>query len=201
MTFLRRLASATAIGLLSAGTAWAGGGGGEIPSTLETAAPLIGQHALNLAILLGVLVYFTRKPIQAALAARREEIRKGIEKSGEAERIAKERFDAIEQKLSGFEAELAAMKTDAEAKAKAEHDKLVADARSEAAALKASAARSIRDESDRAVAALRKEAAAQAVSLATEKAAALINDQDHARLDRQFLSVVQGGKPAGVTHG
>ena len=78
MTFLRRLAPATAIGLLSAGTAWAGGGGGEIPSTLETAAPLIGQHALNLAILLGVLVYFTRKPIQAALAARREEIRKGI---------------------------------------------------------------------------------------------------------------------------
>ena len=201
MSFLRRLPHAAALGLL-AGSAWAGGGGeSAIPSTLGEAAPLIGQHALNLAILLGVLIYVARKPISAALAARRDGIRKGIEKSGEAERIAKERFDELEQKLAGFEAQLAGMQADAEAKASAEHDKLIAEARAEAASLKDGAARAIRDESDRAVAALRKEAAAQAVALATEKAKAQINDQDHARLDRQFLSVVQGGKPAGVTHG
>ncbi len=202
MSFLRRLSTFAALsGVLMVSTAWAAGGEHGPPSTLDEALPLIGQHALNLAILLGLLAYVAAKPIKNALAARRETIRVGIDKAGEAERVARQKYDELEAKLASFEDQLTEMQATAESRAVAEREKLLADARAEAAALKDGARRSIRDETDRAVAALRKEAAAQAVALATQKAAALIDETDHNRLDHQFLHVVNGGKPAGVTHG
>jgi F-type H+-transporting ATPase subunit b len=200
MSTLHRTATAALVGLLVAPAALAGGGGGEIPSDLGSAGPLIAQHAFNLAVLLGGLFIVVRKPIAAALVARREGISAAIEAAAQAEAKAKARAAELEAKVAGLEAELAALRAEADRNAALEREELLTRARAEAASLEASAGRTIRDETDKAIAALRAEAAAQAVQLAAAQVQARITDADHARLDRQFLTSVSGSA-APVPHG
>jgi F-type H+-transporting ATPase subunit b len=160
----------------------------------------IALHAVNLALLFGVLGYFARGKIGPALEARRQQIAHDIETAGKAEAEAKAEVDAIHHKLAGFEAELAALRAEAERGAVAEHAAIVQKAQDEAAGLRRAAARSIADEVERARSSLRAEAAKAAVDLATRAVADQINDQDHQRLDREFLGAVSGGAQ-GVRNG
>ena len=180
-----------------ASAAFAAGGGGD-----HSGLPIkeIALHAVNLAVLFGVLGYFARGKIGPALEARRLQIAHDIEAAGKAEAEAKAQIDAIHHKLAGFEAELAALRADAERGAADEHATIVRKAQEEAAALRRSAARSIADEVERARASLRAEAAKAAVALATRAVVDQINDQDHQRLDHEFLGAVSGGAQ-GVRNG
>lgn len=180
-----------------ASAALAGGGGGD-----HSGLPIkeIALHAVNLVVLLGVLGYFARGKIGPALEARRLQIAHDIETAGKAEAEAKAQIDAIHHKLAGFEAELAALRAEAERGAADEHAAIVRKAQDEAAALRKSAARSIADEVERARASLRAEAAKAAVALATRAVVDQINDQDHQRLDHEFLGAVSGGAQ-GVRNG
>ncbi|MFM2244689.1 MAG: hypothetical protein RL071_763 [Pseudomonadota bacterium] len=180
-----------------ASVALAGGGGGD-----HSGLPLkeIALHAVNLVVLLGVLGYFARGKIGPALDARRSQIAHDIEAAGKAEAEAKAQIDAIHHKLAGFEAELAALRSEAERGAADEHAAIVRKAQEEAAGLRRAAARSIADEVERARTSLRAEAAKAAVELATRAVVDQINDQDHQRLDREFLGAVSGGAQ-GVRNG
>jgi F0F1-type ATP synthase membrane subunit b/b' len=180
-----------------ASAAFAGGGGGD-----HSGLPIkeIALHAVNLVVLLGVLGYFARGKIGPALEARRMQIAHDIEAAGKAEAEAKAQIDAIHHKLAGFEAELAALRAEAERGAADEHAAIVRKAQDEATALRKSAARSIADEVERARASLRAEAAKAAVALATRAVVDQINDQDHQRLDHEFLGAVSGGAQ-GVRNG
>jgi F0F1-type ATP synthase membrane subunit b/b' len=180
-----------------ASAAFAGGGGGD-----HSGLPIkeIALHAVNLVVLLGVLGYFARGKIGPALEARRMQIAHDIEAAGKAEAEAKAQIDAIHHKLAGFEAELAALRAEAERGAADEHAAVVRKAQDEATALRKSAARSIADEVERARASLRAEAAKAAVALATRAVVDQINDQDHQRLDHEFLGAVSGGAQ-GVRNG
>jgi F0F1-type ATP synthase membrane subunit b/b' len=180
-----------------ASVALAGGGGGD-----HIGLPLkeIALHAVNLVVLLGVLGYFARGKIGPALDARRSQIAHDIEAAGKAEAEAKAQIDAIHHKLAGFEAELAALRSEAERGAADEHAAIVRKAQEEAAGLRRAAARSIADEVERARTSLRAEAAKAAVELATRAVVDQINDQDHQRLDREFLGAVSGGAQ-GVRNG
>lgn len=180
-----------------ASAALAGGGGGD-----HSGLPLkeIALHAVNLVVLLGVLGYFARGKIGPALDARRSQIAHDIEAAGKAEAEAKAQIDAIHHKLAGFEAELAALRAEAERGAADEHAAIVRKAQEEAAGLRRAAARSIADEVERARTSLRAEAAKAAVELATRAVVDQINDQDHQRLDREFLGAVSGGAQ-GVRNG
>ena len=153
-----------------ASVALAGGGGGD-----HSGLPLkeIALHAVNLVVLLGVLGYFARGKIGPALDARRSQIAHDIEAAGKAE---------------------------AERGAADEHAAIVRKAQEEAAGLRRAAARSIADEVERARTSLRAEAAKAAVELATRAVVDQINDQDHQRLDREFLGAVSGGAQ-GVRNG
>lgn len=197
---LRSAAGLVGLSLLvlgGASAALAGGGGGD-----HSGLPLkeIGFHALNLALLFGLLGYLARGKIGPALEARRQQIAHDIESAGKAEAEAKAQVDAIHHKLAGFEAELAALRAEAERGAADEHAAIVQKAQEEAAGLRRAAARSIADEAERARAGLRAEAAKAAVELATRAVVDQINDQDHQRLDREFLGAVSGGAQ-GVRNG
>jgi len=192
MSTLRTPARLLAAGLLIGlpGVALAAGGGGDVAHTLEDSLKPIAFHALNLLMLLGLLGYLLAPRIKTALAARADQIARDIDGAGAAEAEAKAKFEELSTKLDGFEAELAKMRADTEALAQADRDALVARAQREVSAIKEGAQRSIRDESARATADLRAEAARLAVGLAARRVAEQIDDEDHKRLDGEFLSVL-----------
>jgi F-type H+-transporting ATPase subunit b len=174
------------------GIALAAGGGGDVAHTLEDSLVPMAFHALNLLLLLGGLGYLLKGRITTALATRADTIAHAIQGAGAAEAEAEARFAELSEKMDGFEAALAQMRAEAERLADADRADLIARAQREAAAIKDGAQRSIRDEQARATTAIRAEAAKLAVGLAARQVAENINEDDHTRLDGEFLEALQG---------
>ncbi len=189
MRFLRILAPAAGL-LMVPGLALAAGGGGDVAHTLEDSLIPMAFHAGNLVLLLGGLGFLLRGRIVTALAARSERIAREIQGAGAAEAEAKAKFEELSEKLDGFEATLAEMRKEADHLAEADRNELIARAEREVAAIQSGAKRSIRDEQLRATDALRAEAAKLAVGLAARQVSANIDENDHARLDGEFLKAL-----------
>lgn len=162
----------------------------------------IGQHALNLAILLGFLGFVLRKTVPDALKTRSAEVAAQIKESGERRSKAQARYDELQGRLDDFETELARLKAEGEAQAKRERDAVLARGDASAAAIADSAQRTIHAESLRAQQTLRAEAARLAVELAADHIKSSMTDADNARLTSDFISSLSaqgGGK--GASHG
>lgn len=184
--------------------AFASGGGAEAAAEHHDGIPLreIGLHAVNLGLLLGLLGFLARGKIGPALAARRAQIANDIDSAAKAEAEAQAQLDEVNQKLERFEAALESMRSEADRAATEEHKNIVSKAREDAEALRRGAERSLREEGERARAALRAEAARIAIDLATTAVVNQINEDDHKRLDREFLSSVEGSASSeGVRNG
>jgi F-type H+-transporting ATPase subunit b len=155
-------------------------------------------HALNLALLIGLIVWFGRKGVMAALRDRSLGIRVQLEESAGVHDAAQARYRELEQRLSGFEGEVSAMKADAQAAAAAEHAAALTRADEAAARVREAAERAIRDEVHRATRALRAEAVTLAVELAERTLVAEVGDGDRQRLASAFLESI---RTDGATHG
>lgn len=188
--------------LLGPALAFAGGGG---DAGHHDGIPLkeIALHAVNLGLLFGLLGYLARGKIGPALAARRQQIALDIESAAKAEADAQAQLAEVNAKLAGFEADLQRLRAEADQAAADEHRAIVSKARDDAEALRRAAERSLREEGERARAALRAESARIAIDLATTAVVSQINEEDHQRLDREFLSSVSaaGAKGEGVHNG
>lgn len=148
------------------------------------------QHAFNLTILIGLLVYFGRRPIGDALKTRAAELRKELTEAARARDEAQAKFAELNARLEKFEDEVAKMKADAQADARAEEARLIARAQAEAARIAESADRTIADELRRARVALRDDAVALAVELAEGTLRGQVQGDDQRRLARQFLDTL-----------
>jgi F-type H+-transporting ATPase subunit b len=145
------------------------------------------QHVFNLTVLLGIIFFFGRKAIGDALRQRGLGIRNDLAEAARERDEALQRQADVEARLSRFEGELSAMRTDAEKSAQLEADKLIERAEEAAKRISETAERNIRDEVVRAQVALRKEAVDLAVKLAEDTLKGNIKGDDHRRLARQFL--------------
>ncbi len=197
MRTIKTLTTAAGI-LLVPGVAAAGGGGGDVAHTLSDSLLPMAFHAANLILLLGGLGYLLKGRITVALSARADRIAHEIDGAGAAEADANARFEALSVKIDNFEAVLAEMRKEADHLAEVDRADLIGRAEREVAAIKVGAERSIRDEQARASAALRAEAAKLAIGLAARQVTDNINDDDHARLDGEFLKALEGGE---ASHG
>jgi len=159
----------------------------------------LGLHALNLAILLGLMTWLLRGKIKDALANRAGSIKKKIDDSNTMRKDAKHRFEDLETRMTGFEKELEGMRSDAEIEADREKESILSQAEKDATRVQESAQRTIRDETDRARASLRREAAKLSIDLARERLKSEMNDEDQARLSADFLDTVKSD--GGVTNG
>jgi F-type H+-transporting ATPase subunit b len=66
----------------------------------------IFKHAVNLALLLGVLIYFTRKPFSSFLKERSELIRKSIDDAAAARAEAMKKLEEIDARMATLSEEL-----------------------------------------------------------------------------------------------
>lgn len=170
----------------------------ETPFGNVPAAGMWGFHLLNLLILVGVLVWFGRKPIGAFLRDRELGIRKELEDAAGVEAEARSRYQELEQRLAGFEDEVAKMRADAEHMAEVERQEAEKRAQEAAGRIADAAERAIRDETARATRTLRAEAVELAVQLAEDTLRKEVQSNDRERLARAFLDTLQAD---GGTHG
>ncbi len=183
--------SAAAVLLLMVPTiASASAGGSEVAHDLGSSTVPMIFHAVNLVLLLGGLGYLLRGRISSALAARADEIKRSIDGAGAAEADANARFAELSARMDNFDNQLAEMRAETEKLAAAEREALLERANREAQSIRATAQRTIRDETARATADLQAEAAKLAIGLAARRVTEQINDEDHQRLDSEFLSVL-----------
>jgi F-type H+-transporting ATPase subunit b len=151
-------------------------------------------HGLNLAALMGVLVWFARKPVASALRERSVGIQKELEDAYAREHEARARYEALEARLSGFEAEVARLRAEAAMATEVERRDIETRAREAAERVKESAERTIRDETSKATRQLRAEAVELAMKLAEDTLRAQVGSEDRRNLARNFLDALGGGK-------
>jgi F-type H+-transporting ATPase subunit b len=179
--------------LFVAGAARAAGGGEDEGGKV---AELIWQ-GVNLALLLGVLVYFGRKPIQSYFADRRKEIQEGLDSSARVLEEAEARLSEWEGRLRSLDGEVDEIRSTTQRLAEAERQRILADARASAERVRRDAAAAVDQEVRRARTALREEASDLAVELAERLLRESVNEGDRDRLVSEFVERIERAQGAG----
>lgn len=161
-------------------------GDGSGPS----AAELMWQ-GVNLILLLGVLVYFARKPMTQYFADRRSQIKNDIQSADDLLAQSRKQFAQWQGKLSELEAEVQTIREETRQRAEDEREQIIAAAHDSAERIKADAVAAIDQELRRAHVELREEAANLAVDLAGRLIDEQVDDLDRERLLDEFITHVE----------
>jgi F-type H+-transporting ATPase subunit b len=148
-------------------------------------------HTFNILILVGLVVFFVRRPLSDFLSARALKIRTEIRDSQEERDQAIGRREDVAARLESIEGEIAGIAADAAADAKNQQEQLLLRAQKEAEHIAQRAERNIRDEVDRAKDTLRREAIELAVDLAKTKLTEKVSSDDQRRLARDILDAIE----------
>ena len=188
-----RLMLIAAFALLTAGAANAAGGGDHA----EGGVPILVWEVFNFAILVGILVYFGRKPMREMFASRREEISGDIDRATALLEQAELRNSEWQQRLADLDSELESIRSSARQRAEEEGERILAEAADVAERIRRDAVAAVEHELRRAQSELREEAA----NLSTELAAGILDREvgasDRDRLMDEFISRVDGSAAGG----
>jgi F-type H+-transporting ATPase subunit b len=160
----------------------------------------VAIQGINLAIFLGILVYFARRPILDSLANRANNVRRELDEAARMRDEAEARYREIEEKLATLDKRIADLKEDAQRDADADAARIAERAEADAARLKETAERTIREEAARARSEIRREVVEQAAALARETVRQNVGPDDQSRLQGEFMRSVAGqanGKSGG----
>jgi len=174
--------------LFFATAAQAAGGGGK--SDTEILKETIYQ-GLNLALLLGVLFYFGRKPISEFFATRRGDIKSELEASAALLTEAEARNAELQRRLVDLGSEIEGIQEEAGRRAEEEAERILVDARATADRIRRDAQAAVAQELRRAQGELREEAADLALEIAARKLNDQVGDADRERLVDEFILRVE----------
>lgn len=187
---LRNALPALAAGLVVLASVPASAAGGGEDHGGSHAAELAWQ-ALNLAILIGVLVYFARKPIQNFFADRRSKISTDLEDAAELLAQAESRYAEWQRKLIDLDSELDGIKTEGRRRAEEDREMILAEAQAAAERIHKNAVATVDQELRRAQTELRKEVAILATEIAERMLREKVEDSDRDRLLDEFITRVE----------
>lgn len=186
--FLLRGAGCLLLLLLPVATLAAGGGGEHADSGVILKDFL--YRCFNFALMVGLLVYFVRKPIRNGLRNRREEIETMLADAQAAKEAAEAKYREYSEKLEKATEEIEGISAAIRREGELERDKILAHARDmsekilqEAEARAANAVARAKDE-------LRAEAAQLAVDLAEEYLKKEFSPSDQKRLVEEYMQKV-----------
>lgn len=152
-------------------------------------APL-GFSIMNFAILIFLLVKFTRKPISSYLANRADEIEKALEEAAFLRDAAKAKLAEIDGKLASLDVEVEQIKKDVAKDAELEKGRIIENAEAEAARIVKQAETSMQREIRRAKKSLEAEVVTQSLRVAEEMISKNINNADRKRLNEEFIAQI-----------
>lgn len=186
--------AATLLGTgLLAGVAQAAGGG---KSDEELVKEAIFQ-GINLLIILGLIVYFARKPIVQFFAERRQGIQSELTEAASLLEQAEKRNSELQRRLVDLSSEIEGIKDAAGRRAEEEAERIIADARATAERIRRDASAAVDQELRRAQTELREEAADLALEIASRKLSDHVSDSDRDRLIDEFITRVEPAAGAG----
>ena len=174
--------------VLLAGTAQAADHGGQ--SETEILMQTLYQGA-NLALLLGTLFYFGRKPITEFFSTRRSGIQSELTEAAELLAEAEKRNAELQRRLVDLGSEVEGIQEEAGRRAEEEAERILADARATAERIRRDAQAAVAQELRRAQVELREEAADLALEIAARKLNEQVGEADRERLVDEFILRVE----------
>lgn len=150
-------------------------------------------EAVNLLLLIGVLVYFARKPVQSYLLDRRSSIEQNITSSKQLLDDAEGRLSEWNERAAQLDTEAARIMEIARSSAEQERERILAEAERTAEGIRRGARGAVDRELRRARKVLRDEAADLAIELAGKILKEQVTDSDRARLVDEFVTRIEQG--------
>ena len=155
-------------------------------------------QGLNLALLLGVLFYFGRKPISEFFSNRRSEIHSELNEAARLLAEAEQRNSELQRRLVYLGSEIEEIREEAGRRAEEEAERILADANATAERIRRDAQAGVAQELRRAQSALRDEAADLALEMAARKLSEQVGDADRERLVDEFILRVEANSGEGA---
>ena len=147
---------------------------------------------VNFAIIVGLLVYFLRKPVRDMFRNRTETIAKAMQESKDAREQAVAALADMERKTREMEAETRQMIADAQVRGEKDKQALVEEGKKVVRDIQEQVKVGTEVEVQKAKAALAAEAAILAVDLAEGSIKSTIGKQDHERIVKEYITKVGG---------
>jgi F-type H+-transporting ATPase subunit b len=152
-------------------------------------------QAFNLVLIVGIIVYFARKPVAEYMEQRRQGIQQDLENSAKLLSDAEGKLAEWNARAERLDAELGKIRETSRRLAEEERDAILAQAEAGAQRIRSDATAAVDQELRRARDTLSAEAAELAVDLAAKLVAAKVTPQDQGRLFDEFLSRIEAGPP------
>ncbi len=155
--------------------------------------------AVNLVILLAVLVYFARKPLQAYFDKRRSDIAGELQSSADELATAESTYAKWQRRMIDLEGELDEIRATSRQRAEAERERIIEAARATAERVQRDATTAIELELRRAREILREEATQLAIELAGERLSREVTEADRDRLIDEFIGRIASTPGSGAS--
>ncbi len=143
---------------------------------------LLESNILNLAILVGILVFYGRKAIGNILSERRNQIAQAIQEAEEKQRTASAALAKEQENLAQAQKEAERIRQAATERAKTIKAEIQAQSERDIARLKETAAADLSSEQERVMAQLKKQIAEQAIAQAETQLKAQVDNNTQQRL-------------------
>ncbi len=148
-------------------------------------------HAINFAILFGLLFYFLRKPAKEFFASRATLIRSNIEEAKQRKEEASKKYAEYERRLQSIEGEMQGLITGLKQDGELERKRLLETAEQQAASLQSNSERMLQQELRKAKEDLKREAVGLAGQLAEDLIRKNLTPEDQGRLVGQYLEKME----------
>lgn len=154
---------------------------------------ILEANLINLALLIGILVYFGRKVLTQTLAERRSRIEQAIREAEERQRSAAGALAEQQQKLAQAQAEAERIRKEAEQNAQKAKEAILAKAAEDVEKLKQTAVQDLNTERERAIAELRQRVAAMAMQRVESQLQSVLDESAQQQLIDRSIASVGGG--------
>lgn len=151
-------------------------------------------HAVNLAIMIGIIYYFGRTPIRNHLVQRQDSVREALMRAELARKEAEARAAEYEARLAALETEAAEHRQRIEAESKEEAARMIESAHRHAAQIQEQNERLLQDELRSVRERLRRESVDMALNMARQMVSAQITDADQRRLLMDYVGDIKSSE-------
>ena len=194
---------------LFCGSAFAAGGAGHAIDydnlhvnwwAWDAHAPPVGWFIVDFILFVGLLVYFTKRPIAESFKERALGIKQSIASAKKAFMSAQENHNRYQGKVAGAEAEITKLEVESRKAGMTERDTRIKNAQLYSERMRGDAQKVINQELDKAHVRLQYVVAQKALALAEEWIRSTLSEADRKALSENAIAELENGVQVQITH-